>query len=252
MNTEHNTHIKSQFDLRSSSFERSVFWVTDPALIAAHTRLAGKPTGKSLELCCGTGAVSRGLKAAGWDVMGVDISEGMVKEASKYIPAQVADVAKLPFADHSFDLVVMRQAYFLLDDGPATLKEVARVLKPGGKFILSHLVPFSEIDSEHLKLVHTTKQAQMRKFYTSENLRQELESANFSVVAQDSVVVRESVSLWMQEAPELSEDTRRAVCDLVVRAPAEYRQLRRVEVVNGEIMEDWNFVLLLASPKGLT
>ncbi|MGE0528094.1 MAG: class I SAM-dependent methyltransferase, partial [Bdellovibrionales bacterium] len=128
MITTHNNKIKQQFDLRSSSFERSVYWVTDPALISAHTRLAGKPPGKALELCCGTGAVARSLKVAGWDVTGVDLSVGMVEEARKHIKAQVADAANLPFPDGSFELAVMRQAYFLLDDGPAVLKEVGRVL----------------------------------------------------------------------------------------------------------------------------
>lgn len=244
----HNDKIKQQFDLRSSTFDRSVYWVTDPGLINAHVRLAGRPPGKSLELCCGTGAVSRGLKAAGWDCTGVDISAGMVAEAGKHINAVVGDVTKLPFADHSFDLVVMRQAYFLLDDGPAALKEVRRVLKPGGRFILSHLVPFSTIDTEHLRRVHTVKQAQMRKFHTTETLSDELHENGFAVLAHDQAVVRESVSLWMREAPELSEATRQEVCNLVVNSPNEYRQLRRVEVVGGEIMEDWNFVLILASP----
>lgn len=245
----HNTKIRQQFDLRASSFDRSVYWVTDPGLIAAHIRLAGKPPGRALELCCGTGAVARGLKVAGWDVTGVDLSEGMVTEAKKYIDARVADVCRLPFEDHSFDVAVMRQAYFLLDDGPAALNEVRRVLKPGGRFVLSHLVPFSSIDREHLRRVHTVKQAQMRDFHTTDSLTQALDAQGFYVRAQDQVVVRESVSLWMKEAPELSESTRQQVCDMVVNAPSEYKQLRRVDVVNGEIFEDWNFVLLLASPK---
>jgi demethylmenaquinone methyltransferase/2-methoxy-6-polyprenyl-1,4-benzoquinol methylase len=152
----HNDKIQRQFDLRSSSFDRSVYWVTDPGLISAHIRMAGTP-GKALEVCCGTGAVSRGLKTAGWDVTGADISAGMVREASQHVPAVVADATQLPFADHTFDLVVMRQAYFLLNDGPSALREIRRVLKPGGRFILSHLVPFSSIDANHLRHVHTVK-----------------------------------------------------------------------------------------------
>src|SRR5947207_1027036 len=110
----HNEQIKNQFDLRSSSFEQSVHWVCDPGLLAAHVSLAGHPTGRAVELCCGTGAVARALGRAGWDVKGVDISEGMVRVASRYIPATVGDVTDLPFATHSVELVVMRQAYFLL------------------------------------------------------------------------------------------------------------------------------------------
>ena len=245
----HNDQIKDQFDLRASTFEQSVRWVRDPALIQAHVRLAGVPSGKCVELCCGTGAVSRGMAQAGWSVMGVDISEGMVLEAGKYVNAMVADVADLPFVDHSVDLVIMRQAYFLLNDGPRALAEIRRVLKPGGKFILSHLVPFSEVDRAHLEKVHIKKQAQMRRFHTTETLTQELTAHGFSVVAKDYVVVRESVSLWMREAPELSTKTRQEVCDLVQFAPEDYKKLRLVELNDGEILEDWNFVLLLAETK---
>lgn len=251
MQITHNDKIKSQFDLRSKTFERSVHWVTDQNLINAHIKLAGILKGKSLELCCGTGAVSRGLKEAGWDVSGVDISPGMIEEASKYIRARVGDVTGMPFPDRSFDLAVMRQAYFLLDNGPAALKEVRRVLKPSGRFILSHLVPFSAVDRDHLQKVHTAKQAQMRKFHTPETLTEELQRNGFDVVKRSFVTVRESVTLWMDQAPELSEETRRTVCDLVANAPESYRRLRNVEVRNGEILEDWNFVLLMAQPRPL-
>lgn len=244
----HNEKIRYQFDLRSSSFERSVHWVNDAGLVRAHASIAGSP-GKSLELCCGTGAVSRGLKAAGWDVKGVDISAGMVKEASKFIPAQVADVSQLPFADQTFDLVAMRQAYFLLDDGPAALKEARRVLKKQGRILLSHLVPYSSVDSDYLKQVHTVKQAQMRKFHTTETLTKELEENGFVLEKTEFVTVRESVTLWMDQAPELSKETRQKVCDMVEHAPPAYKALRNVEVKNGEIMENWNFVLLLARVK---
>jgi ubiquinone/menaquinone biosynthesis C-methylase UbiE len=243
----HNEEIKKQFNLRSSTFEGSVHWVRDPVLISAHIRMAGRPEGgRAIELCCGTGAVARGLCAVGWDVTGVDISEGMVNEASKYVKAMVGDAAKLPFDDAIADLIVMRQAYFLLDDGHAVLREVRRLLKPGGKFLLSHLVPYSSTDAPHLQKVHAAKQAQMRRFFTTESLTEELDTHGFDVVARDFVTVRENVSLWMREAPELSEDKRREVCDLVLNAPENYRKVRRVELVDGEIFEDWNFVLLSA------
>jgi len=249
MELNHNDKIKDQFNLRSKTFERSVHWVTDKNLIAAHVKLAGILKGKALELCCGTGAVSKGLKAAGWDVHGIDISSGMIEEASKHIQARVGDVTRLPYPDRTFDLLTMRQAYFLLDDGPGALKEVRRVLKPSGRFILSHLVPFSITDTEHLQKVHTKKQAQMRRFYTTDLLIEELQRNSFDVVKKNFVTVRESVTLWMDQAPELSAETREGVCDLVVNAPESYRKLRNVEVKNGEILEDWNFVLLLAQPR---
>jgi len=249
MQTQHNQSITHQFDTRSSTFEKSAHWIVDPKLTAAHVEVAGSKKGKALEMCCGTGMVSKALKTAGWDVQGLDISPGMVNEAKKFVPAMVGDVTQVPLADHSLDLIVMRQAYFLLDNGPAALKEVRRLLKPGGQFILSHLVPFSKIDEDHLRKVHTVKQAQMKKFYTTDILKQELQANGFKVTGDKFVVVRESVKLWMDQAPELSKATRQEVCDLVANAPEAYKKLRHVEVTrDGDILEDWNFVLISATP----
>jgi ubiquinone/menaquinone biosynthesis C-methylase UbiE len=252
MLSQHNQNITFQFDTRSSTFERSAHWIVDQNLARAHADMAGVPGGKAIEMCCGTGMVSRALKAAGWDVTGVDISPGMVREAQKFVPAMVGDVSHLPFADHTIDLIAMRQAYFLLDDGPSVLKEVRRLLKPQGTFVLSHLVPFSQVDESYLREVHTVKQAQMKKFFTTELLKKELEDNGFHVTGTRFVVVRESVSLWMEQAPELSQQTRQKVCDMVATAPAEYKKLRNVEVRDGqngrEILEDWNFVLISATP----
>ncbi len=249
MEITHNEKLKVQFDLRSKTYERTERWVTDKNLMAAHLKLAGILKGKSLDLCCGTGAVSRELKAKGWETYGIDLSPGMVEQASQHMQARLGDVTRLPYPDRTFDLVIMRQSYFLLNDGPAALKEVRRVLKSSGRFVLSHIVPFSGVDTEHLKTVLTNKETQMKKFFTTELLVEELQRLAFDVVKKNFVTVRESVTTWTEQAPELGQDKRQTICDLVVNSPDRYRKLRNVEVRNGEVFEDWNFVLLLAQPR---
>ena len=59
----------------------------------------------------------------------------------------VADAAALPFADDSFDLVVAYNVLMDLDDLPAALTEVARVLEPGGHFAACVLHPLAEAGS---------------------------------------------------------------------------------------------------------
>ncbi|MBD3380017.1 MAG: methyltransferase domain-containing protein [Candidatus Omnitrophica bacterium] len=240
----HEDNVKRQFDMRASTFERSVNWITDPALMEAHLEAAGEPRGRGLEMCCGTGAVSRALKKNGWDMTGIDISPGMVREAAKNIKAMQGNAAKTPFPDGSFGLVVLRQSYFLLSDGPAVLEEVKRVLVPGGRLVISLTVPFSDIDASWLQAVHKAKQAQMVKFLTAQSLEKEVCQNGFGTVYRQFVTVRESVSRWMRYAPELADETRDKVCEMVLNAPEEYRKLRNVKLVDGEIMEDWNWVVL--------
>lgn len=245
----HNTNIQNQFDLRALTFDQSAHWITDLNLIAAHVQAAGSNPGRGLEMCCGTGAVSRGMEAAGWQMIGVDISPSMVEQARQNIEAMVGDVAQLSFPDQSFDAVILRQAYFLLDNGPRVLKEAGRLLRQDGRLVISLTVPFNEIDTPWLKHVHTVKQAQMVRFFNSEDLGNELVEHGFRIESKTELVVRESVTRWMDNAPELDAETRNKVCDLVLNSPDDYRNLRRVELENDEILEDWNWVVYSAIPR---
>lgn len=243
----HETKIKEQFGLRSDTFNKSAHWITNPELTAAHVKAAGAP-GKGLAMCCGTGITGKGLVAAGWDMTGVDITPEMVNESSKYFPAIQGSAEAVPFEDNSFDLVVMRQAYFLLADGPSVLKEARRVLKPTGRLVLSQTLPFNSIDAEWLRKIHQVKQAQMIRFFTEEDMASELNKNSFKVLNKINLTVRESISLWMEYAPELSVEVKKKVCDLVINAPGGYKKLRNVELKNGEITEDWNWAIFVAGP----
>lgn len=233
--------------MRSNTFNKSAHWITSPELTAAHVNAAGVP-GKGLAMCCGTGITGKGLVEAGWNMTGVDITPEMVAESSKFFPAIQGNVESVPFGDNTFDLVVMRQAYFLLADGPSVLKEARRVLKPSGRLVLSQTLPFSSVDAEWLRKIHQEKQAQMIRFFTEKDMATELTTHGFELFNKVNLTIRESISLWMQYAPELSDEVKNAVCEMVVNAPPEYQNLRNVNSDNGEITEDWNWAIFVSRP----
>jgi SAM-dependent methyltransferase len=99
-------------------------------------RLVPAPAGRTLEVGCGEGRVARDLLAHGHAVVGVDASAALVaraREADARGVYLVADAARLPLADGSFDLVVAYNSLMDLDDLDAALAEIARVLRPGGR-----------------------------------------------------------------------------------------------------------------------
>lgn len=239
--------VIDQFNTRADSYSASANWIFDKPLIQAHIEAAGQtPSGHVLELCCGTGMVGRNFQAAGWSVCGIDLTIGMAKEANRYFPCICCSAEQIPFLDASFDAVVLRQAYFLLDDGPKVLSEASRVLKDDGVLIFSQTVPFSDEDSAWLEHVHRTKQAQLREFYTAETLTSELEKAGFQIVETRRLAVRENISRWMAAAPELSAEKQAEVCRLVADAPEPYRSIHRVSMADNEIYEDWSWVIFSA------
>ncbi|MDF9277109.1 methyltransferase domain-containing protein [Arthrobacter sp. EH-1B-1] len=110
-----------------------------PAMLA----LAGDVDGhRVLDAGCGSGPLAAALKAKGAIMTGFDSSPAMLELARQRLGATanlcLADLGKsLPFADDSFDDVVSSLVLHYLEDWSGPLAEVRRVLKPGGRLILS-------------------------------------------------------------------------------------------------------------------
>ena len=108
---------------------------TEQILPMAAEELAG--AGHVLDLGCGDGQVARLLAAQGSRVVGVDPTRNQIVVAAErgggpsYARA-VADA--LPFPDAAFDAVVACLVFEHIDDLDAAIAEVARVLRPGGRF----------------------------------------------------------------------------------------------------------------------
>ena len=97
---------------------------------------AVRPGDKVLDACCGTGDLALAGRAAGGDVVGVDFSEAMLARARGKAPEIEwvrGDAAALPFPDETFDAVTVGFGIRNLADLEGGLRELARVLKPGGK-----------------------------------------------------------------------------------------------------------------------
>ena len=242
---EKTRELKGQFNIRSEDFNRSANWISDRNLINAHVELSGDPKGEALDLCCGTGMIGRALQESGWDVKGLDISEEMVQISSEYFEVFEGSAENMPFSDNTFNLVVCRQTFQFLN-AEKVLSEVARVLIPGGVFVIGLTVPFSDVDKDWLCNIHNTKQPLLKIFYTSDGLVRELNNAGFEIKKIKNLEVRESIANWMKYAPELSEETKEKVITMVKKAPATYRELHKVEVQDGDVKENWNWIILKA------
>ena len=90
-----------------------------------------------LDVATGTGAVARELvRQKGCRVVGVDQSPGMLAEARRRLNGRVelveASAESLPFADGEFDALTFTYLLRYVADPAATLRELSRVVKPGG------------------------------------------------------------------------------------------------------------------------
>jgi demethylmenaquinone methyltransferase / 2-methoxy-6-polyprenyl-1,4-benzoquinol methylase len=111
------------------------------ALVAA---IGPQPSQRVLDVATGTGLVARELVArSGCEVVALDQSEEMLAGARARLAAapELADrvtfvrgeAERLPFADAAFDALTFTYLLRYVDDRPATMRELARVLRPGGR-----------------------------------------------------------------------------------------------------------------------
>ncbi|THV40846.1 ubiquinone/menaquinone biosynthesis methyltransferase [Glycomyces buryatensis] len=104
---------------------------------ATREALSLQPGERCLDLGAGTGISTAELAKSGADVIGADISLGMLREhGDRQVPLVAADALTLPFADNTFNAVT---GFFFIRnvvDLDACLAEILRVLAPGGRMVL--------------------------------------------------------------------------------------------------------------------
>jgi ubiquinone/menaquinone biosynthesis C-methylase UbiE len=157
---------QAQHNLQTSSMPSARSYDTMSELFQGgwYTKLAGEiaaasPSGAVLDVGCGPGqlAVRLGRIAPSLDITGVDISPDMIERAQKRatqlgltdrVRFQEGDSQSLPFPDDHFDTVVSTLSIHHWDDPELGLREIRRVVKPGG-----HVFIYDMADSI-LKLMH--------------------------------------------------------------------------------------------------
>ncbi|MGI8714689.1 MAG: class I SAM-dependent methyltransferase [Solirubrobacteraceae bacterium] len=106
------------------------------ALVAA---VDPRPGQRVLDVATGTGMVAFELARSGCEVVGVDQSEAMLGAARARLGAAdrisfvIGQAERLPFGDREFDALTFTYLLRYFDDRAATMGELARVVKPGGR-----------------------------------------------------------------------------------------------------------------------
>lgn len=102
-----------------------------------------QPGERALDAACGTGVIARlvaPMVGTTGKVAGIDFDPLMIEVAGELasgIEWHHGDLQKLPLPDQSFDLVICQQGLQFLPDRNAGLREMHRVLRPGGRLVLA-------------------------------------------------------------------------------------------------------------------
>lgn len=108
-------------------------------LISAFKRLTNLPPGsRIIDIGCGSGVFTQLLKDAGYRMVGLDISSKLIERGKNVYPdleLVVGDAEALPFADGTFDGVLLSGIVHHFPDPRKLASETYRVLRPGGRFM---------------------------------------------------------------------------------------------------------------------
>jgi SAM-dependent methyltransferase len=137
-----------------------------------------------LEVGCGYGRISRALlDAKAGKLVAVDFSAAMLRGCAENTRRAVhlcgANAGQLPFKDSSFDVVVCTGVLMHLDDQSGALNELSRVLRPGGRLLISGnnlLSPYALPTSAFLRLRHRpTQKFRLPWFYRSQLRKRQIQ-----------------------------------------------------------------------------
>ncbi|WP_374772736.1 methyltransferase domain-containing protein [Streptomyces sp. NBC_01310] len=154
--SEDHTHVQEFFGARAADWDRK-FPGDGPAFATAVAEFGLRPGDRVLDAGCGTGRALTPLRAAvgpAGTVLGADLTPQMLAAAQRDGRAAegtllLADVARLPLRDGALDAVFAAGLIAHLPDPAANLRELARVVRPGGRLALFHPIGRAALAARH-------------------------------------------------------------------------------------------------------
>jgi ubiquinone/menaquinone biosynthesis C-methylase UbiE len=249
---------REQFDRQASKYnERWATW-SDETLQRMLDLAEPEPAWHALDVATGTGFTALAFAKYVTQVVGADLSPGMLAQADARAQEQGIDNVEwveapaeaLPFTNLSFDLVTVRIAPHHFTNVPAFLRETRRVLKPGGVFVLGDTtVPDDDPEAaEWQNMVEKERDMSHRENLPPARWRMLTEQAGLHVtdLAYGGGKITIPLEQWLDTAGCTGERADR-VRALFANAPESARRHFQIQTDDaGETRFSWARVLLRA------
>ena len=249
---------KEQFDKQASEYNAQWNTWSEETLNAMLAAARPQPTDAVLDVATGTGFTALAFAPLVQSVVGLDVSPGMLRQAENYAAErgltnaafQEGAAETLPFADASFDLVTCRIAPHHFLSVPQFLEETARVLRPGGRFILADTTVPDDLReaADWQNAVEAVRDPSHVRNYPPSAWQAMAEAAGLTITEchTEGSGITIPLSDWITKAgctPEQADAVRR----LFAEAPDSARAAFQIRTsAYGEIVFTWPRVLLRA------
>jgi ubiquinone/menaquinone biosynthesis C-methylase UbiE len=241
--------IQREFGKQAERFSRSQSMRQKGGLEILPQLSGVKPSHRVLDLACGPGFVALEFARHAREVVGVDLTAEMLKQARalarregfQNVTFRRADVKRLPFPDGGFDLVATRASFHHFPQPEQVLTEMARVLKRNGRILISDNTSKNDPeksrlqnrlekmrDPSHVEMIPLSK---WRRFFKEAGLR---------VVKEKKLVQARDVEDWMA-LTQTPPSVRRKIRRLLVESMRGDTTGQNVRLIDGRIVFDLNY-----------
>lgn len=242
--------VFNEFSQRRAAEYDQQQWAANPDYLSAFLAFADlKPEHHVLEAGVGTGQVAAVAAPRVARYVGVDNSEEMLAQAWRKLPGLEllhADLRAVPLPDRSFDRVLARSVLHHVTDGlEQAMRELYRVLRPGGRLVIGEGIPPSPESVAHFIEVFALKEE--RLVLLPQHLVRLLEGAGFVDIRYRVYVMPQvSVRGWLERS-DLSEALKARLLEMHRTTPPEVQRAYRTTVTQDDVLIDFTFALVSGS-----
>ncbi len=249
---------QTQFSKQSESYGKNHILQNVDDVADALQSIPLRPGAKALDVATGAGHTGLFLALLGYDVTLGDISQAMLDRAVKTatersLPVKTAlhPAEKLPYPDGTFDLVTCRVAAHHFSSPEKFIAETARVLTPGGFFLLiDGSVEDDQPEAEEwMHAVEKWRDPSHHRLLTPRAWASLCEANGMEVRVSKLTPFKQPDLNWYFETADTPDENRIKVLELVAHAPDSARSLFRLGEEDGKIVWWWQRLTLIAAKK---
>ena len=246
----------AQFNRQSERYGKSHILADTSDVREALRGVSIPKDGKALDVATGGGHTALCLARLGWRVTAGDVAERMLENATKLldeagfeIETRLFPAEQMPFAAGAFDLVTSRVAPHHFVSPAKFLLETARVLKPGGHFLLiDGSVP--DDDSETEEWLHETEKwrdPSHGRYLSRKSWEKLATDAGLRIVRSELHSFKQPDLEWYFQTAGTTAENREKVLRAVREASPQVRSALNLREEEGKIVWWWPRLTLLAA-----
>lgn len=255
---DHKDRVRAQFGRTAQDYVTSIRHRTGRDLERLVELAEPTATDDALDVATGGGHTALAIAPHVRSMVASDLTPEMLAAAEAFISGEneltnvtfkLAEAEHLPFDDASFDIVSCRIAPHHFDDVQAFCREVARVLRPGGRFVLmDSVVPDDEELAAFINEVEWRRDTTHVRSYSVSEWTNYIEATGLVVDVVEPVHRRYEYASWTARSRMTDED-KQALDELILTAPDKIHEAFAFTIDEGAIESFDDSKILLRARK---